>query len=87
MNAINPNKTGLVLGALLGLFHLAWALLVAVGWAQPLMDFIFSIHFIKPPYEITPFNIGTAAILILVTFVSGYVTGSVFSLLWNKLHK
>ena len=87
MRTINPNKTGLVFGALLGIFHLGWALLVAVGWAQPLMDFIFSLHFIKPPYVITPFNVGTAAILVLITFASGYATGGVFALLWNKLHK
>jgi hypothetical protein len=86
MGSINPNKAGLVLGALLGAWHLTWSLLVALGWAQPLIDFIFWIHFIKPIYVIEPFEIARAAVLVLVTASIGYVTGFVFGLLWNRLH-
>jgi hypothetical protein len=37
MTRIGPINSGLVLGAVMGLWHMTWALLVAVGWAQPVM--------------------------------------------------
>ncbi len=86
-NTIQPNKAGLVLGSLLGIWHLAWALLVALGWAQPLINFIFWLHFIKPIYVIEPFNAGTAAMLVAITALCGYVVGFIFALLWNRFHR
>jgi hypothetical protein len=86
MKTINPNGAGLVLGALLGGWHLTWAALVAVGLAQPLIDFLFWIHFIKPVYVVEPFEIGRAVILVLITAAIGYVVGLAFALLWNRLH-
>jgi hypothetical protein len=41
MGSINPNKAGLALAALMAAWHLAWSVLVALGLAQPLIDFIF----------------------------------------------
>lgn len=86
-NTIQPNKAGLALGALLGIWHLAWATLVAIGWAQPLINFIFWLHFIKPIYVIEPFNAGTAALLVAITAIIGYVMGFIFALLWNRFHR
>jgi len=36
-----PNTVGLVIGGLIGGWHLFWSLLVLPGWAQPVIDFIF----------------------------------------------
>jgi hypothetical protein len=87
VTTINPVKSGLVLGAVIGLWHLTWALLVAFGWAQPFIDFVFWMHFIKPVYVVQPFHPATAAILIVVTAAIGFVIGSVFAVLWNWFHK
>jgi hypothetical protein len=87
MGNIDPNRAGLVLGALLGGWHLLWALMVALGVAQPLIDFLFWIHFIKPVYVIEPFAIGRAAILVLVTAGIGYIIGFVFGKIWNRVHR
>ncbi len=86
MTVISPSKTGLVLAALIGGWHLLWALLVAIGWAQPLIDFIFWMHFIKPVYVVGAFDAGIALVLIAVTSAVGYVIGAAFGLLWNRLH-
>ncbi|MDO8534736.1 MAG: hypothetical protein Q7S17_08360 [Xanthobacteraceae bacterium] len=84
---IQPNKAGMALGLLIGGWHLSWALLVATGWAQPFIDFIFWLHFIKPIYVIGPFNAGVAALLVGITAVIGYVLGYAFAMLWNWVHK
>ena len=55
---INPINGGLVFGAIIGLWHLTWSLLVAAGWAQPVIDFVFWMHFIKPVYVIQPYKAG-----------------------------
>lgn len=87
MQTIIPNKAGLVLGALLGGWHFLWGVLVALSWAQPLIDFVFWMHFIKPVYVVGTFNAGTALILIAVTSGVGYALGWIFGVLWNWIHR
>lgn len=87
MNLLNKNRSGLVFGALLGLFHAGWATLVAMGWAQGFINWIFGLHFIVPPYTIDAFNLGQALMLVVVTAVIGYVFGWVMAALWNSIHK
>lgn len=53
---ISPNKVGLVIGALIGGWHLVWSVLVLLGWAQRIIDFIFWAHMIRPVYIIKPFD-------------------------------
>jgi hypothetical protein len=85
MATVNRYRAGLVMASLLGGWHLVWCSLVALSLAQPLIDFVFWMHFIKPVYVIEPFNPGRAAILIAVTATVGYVIGCLFALLWNRL--
>ena len=81
----NPFRLGMIFGLLLALCHAFWALLVALGWAQPITDFIFWAHFIAPPWHIEPFSLGRAGILVAFTFASGMVIGVLGGWLWNKL--
>jgi hypothetical protein len=81
---IDPVRTGLMLGLFLALFHAVWALLVAMGWAQPLMNFVFWAHFITPPERIEPFEWARAAILVGFVFIVGVTAGGAVALLWNS---
>ena len=82
-----PNKVGVVFGALIGGWHLVWSALVLLQWAQPILDFIFWAHMIRPVYVIKPFDLSAAVTLILITAASGYVFGFVGAIIWNRLHR
>ena len=85
MRQINATKSGLSVGAVVGLWHLGWLLLVAAGWAKPALDFVLQLHFLKVDYELAPFALGTAAALVAITFAVGFAFGLVFALVWNWL--
>lgn len=84
---LNANKVGLALGGFAALWHAFWSGLVAMGLAQGLLDFVYSIHFLSNPFMVGNFSITTALVLVAVTFVVGYAIGYVFTLVWNKVHK
>lgn len=84
---LSTHKTGLILGGFFGFMHLCWGFLVALGLAQPLMDFIYSIHFMNNPFIISGFSIITLLLLVIVTGVIGYIFGYVFAYIWNLIHK
>lgn len=83
---MNKNYTGLVLGSFVSALHLGWSILVAAGVAQPLMDWIFGLHFLNNPYKVMQFDLLTALTLVVVTFAVGYVAGVFFAFLWEKIH-
>jgi len=87
MQTVDANKTGLSLAVLLGGSHLVWVLLVLAGLAEPLVDFIFWLHLIKPVYTIEAFATGRAVGLVALTAVVGYIVGWLFGLIWNRLHR
>ena len=72
----NPNKVGLVIAALIAGWHVIWSVLVLIGWAQPILDFIFWAHMIKPVYFVKPFDPMAAVVLIVITAVIGYISAS-----------
>lgn len=84
---VNPSKVGLAFAVFIGCFHAVWALLVALGWAQPILDFIFWLHFIAPVYRIEEFVFSRALGLVLVTASIGYLFGYVFAVIWNRMHR
>lgn len=86
MNQVNGHKLGIVLGGFGGFMHLLWSFLVAVGWAQPIMNFAYGMHFINPIQAVTSFNIVTAVGLVLLASLIGYAMGRMVALIWNYVH-
>ena len=87
MRTISALNLGLAVGGLLGFFHLTWALLVMGQFAQPVIDFVFWMHFIRPAFRVEAFDPGTGAILVIVTsavgFAGGYALGRALN--WLQL--
>lgn len=85
MRHINPGKTAVSVGSVVGLWHLMWVTLVGIGWAKPVMDFILQLHFIELKYALTPYSTTTAMTLVLLTFTIGALFGLLFAGVWNWL--
>lgn len=83
MKKLDEGMVALSLGAFLGLWHLGWALLVMLGLAQAILDWIYGIHFLNNPFTVGAFDLTRAAILVITTFVIGYLAGWLFAWLWN----
>lgn len=82
---MNLLKTSITGGLSLASFHVIWILLVAVGWAQALMDFIFKLHMLNSPFQVQPFELSLAIGLIAMTFTIGFICGVIFYFIKNSL--
>lgn len=87
MNHLNPAKTGLALGKLVGGVHLVWVILVALGWAQALINFSMWAHMASVPVVVEAFNLSAAVTVVIVAAAIGYVLGYAFAKIWNYLHR
>ncbi|MHB0977869.1 MAG: hypothetical protein ACYC1K_00445 [Minisyncoccota bacterium] len=85
--AINKNKTGLTFGFLISFMHLVWSILVALGLAQAMLDFVLGLHMLSIPVIVASFSWGKALGLIVITFIVGYVFGWLMAFFWNKCFK
>ena len=84
---LNPTKTGLALGGLVGGLHIVWSILVAFGWAQSLVNFNLWAHMVSLPFVVKTFDLSTAVTLVVIAAIVGYVVGHVFALIWNRVHR
>ena len=86
MAHIHPNRAGLAFAAVLAGWHAVWALLVAFGGAQKVLDFAYKLHFMESDAVVGPFAPATAALLVAVTGLIGYVSGFGIAAVMNCLH-
>lgn len=82
-NGLNKNSTGLTIGLLVALMHFGWLVLVGIGVAKAFYDWILELHHISLSFAILPFNIVNAVLLLVITFVGGYIFGWIFAAIWN----
>lgn len=52
-----------------------WAILVALGIAKPIMDWVLSLHMISLAYTVGPFDVISALMLVVFTAIVGYALG------------
>ncbi len=83
---ISALRLGIVVGVVIAALHAMWAAMVALGWAQPFLDFIFHLHMVTPPYHVETFEMATAGMLVGVTGAIGFVAGAAFAIVWNGFH-
>ena len=83
VRSLNVNRCALTSAMVLASVHLSWALLVAVGYAQPLVDLILWLHFIKPTFVVEAFEPSRAVLLVIGTGSIGYGMGALFATIWN----
>ena len=82
---VKPSYLGMVGASLAIAWHSCWSLLVAMGLAQPVLDFMFWAHFIKPVYIVEPFQLDRVAVLLFVSGVVGYGVGAFLAAAWNAM--
>jgi len=77
----------MISGFSLASLHICWALLVALGWAQSVIDFIFKLHMLSSPFQVQPFKLPLALGLVGITFLVGCFFGVIFIVVKNVCQK
>ncbi len=84
---LNKNRCGLMFGVLFSACHFVWLVLVLTGVAKTIFDWVLSMHFVNFTYSMLEFNYLNALILLIMTFVVGYVFGFILSAIFNWAKK
>lgn len=84
---LSPVKTGLALGKLMAGVHLVWVIVVALGWAQTLINFVLWAHMVETNIVIREFDFSAAVAIVVTTGVLGFVLGYAYSKIYNWLHR
>lgn len=87
MHHLNPHKTGLAVGEFLAAVHLVWSVLIAFGWAAPIISFSMMAHRVTIPVTVHGFDFTAAIELVVVAGIVGYLFGHVFAEIWNWNHR
>lgn len=86
---LDKNKIGLSLGIFFATVHAVFSLAVAVmpAMVQSYLNWMFKLHSFQPVLTLAPFNLMNAVLLVVMTFIVGYILGFVFAWAHNVAHK
>ena len=85
MRHISIAKTAMAVGVVFAAWHTTWVVLVGLGWATELLNFILELHFLKIDFQLAPYSAFTAFSLVAITLCVGALLGAIFALVWNWL--
>lgn len=83
---LNAMKISLAFACLMAVWHSGWAILVKIGAAQDLLNWILGLHFIEPMYKIQQFSFETALALVAVSSVIGFLFSYIFVACLNMIN-
>ncbi len=84
---LNPHKVGLTVGTMFVIVHTIWGVGIALGFAQTLLDWMMSLHFVQVTHSYSSFNLTSLLTLLVVAAVRGYVGGYILASVWNYWNK
>lgn len=85
MQKLNINRVGQTMSAFVGLVHLLWVTVVGMGFAGAKLNFFLGMHFLSVPFTVLNFSWTGGLILVILSMIGGYIIGSVFAFIWNKV--
>ena len=82
---LNKNKVALSLATFSALLHAVWSLVIALfpGGVQSLAGWVLEHHFLSSSTTLLPFDLGSAVLLVLYSFIMAYIVGWVFAAIYN----
>ena len=82
---IKPVKAGMAVGGTAVVMHIIWAVIVALGWGQGFLNFVFTAHMVRPQFVVGSFDFATTLMLLVLVGLVGYVVGFIFANVWNRV--
>ena len=85
MRHISVGRTAMAVGTVFAAWHTMWVVLVGLGWATEVLNFILELHFLKISFQVASYSAFTAFSLVAITFCAGALLGAIFACVWNWL--
>lgn len=80
---LNKHRVGLSVGIFIAFMHFLWSAVALFGLTEFLLKTVLRLHFLSIQFTLLPFELFTAVILIINSFICGYIGGWVFAWIWN----